>query len=234
MSTPDRPSSWDLAQVLAESTRRRIFNAVRAAGRPVTRDEVASLTGVNRRLVTFHLDRLATSGLLTVDFARPESRRNGPGAGRPAKRYAAVPLQLDLTMPRRSYDLAARVLAAGIVADPADAASGALRVAHDEGRAVGRARASAARASVNQRVETICGALSDVGYEPRTEGRAEIRLGNCPFRSVADLAPDLVCGINREFIDGLVDGANARPAEVALEPQEAPNCCVTVRLTAKR
>jgi len=75
---------WERVELLTEPTRRSIYDAVRSAREPMTRDQVASATGVSRRLAAFHLDQLADAGLLSVDFARPEGRRGGPGAGRPA------------------------------------------------------------------------------------------------------------------------------------------------------
>ena len=40
---------------LDEPTRRRLYLFVRAAGGPVTRDEAAAHTGINRKLAAFHL-----------------------------------------------------------------------------------------------------------------------------------------------------------------------------------
>ena len=230
MSTTDPPpSGWELVRVLGESTRRRVFDVVRAAGEPLTRDEVADRSQLNRRLAAFHLDRLAASGLVTVDYARPPNRPGGPGAGRPAKRYRATAIQLDLTLPQRRYDLAARVLALGIASDPDDAAAGALRAARHEGEAHGSRHADADRVSVPDRLDHLCDGLSAVGYEPCADNTS-VRLGNCPFRSAADVAPDLVCAMNREFIAGFVDGSRAHPADVVLEPRPAPNCCVTITI----
>src|SRR4051812_34006996 len=78
---------WELAHLLSEPHRREVYRVVRQARRPLTRDEVSHATGINRRLTTFHLDRLATAGFLDTDYARPEGRRGGPGSGRPAKHY---------------------------------------------------------------------------------------------------------------------------------------------------
>lgn len=226
VSTPGQDANWELAHVLGESTRRRVFEAVRAAGVPVSRDEVAARTQINRRLAAFHLDRLATSGLVEVDYARPEGRTPGPGAGRPAKRYSATPVQLNLSLPQRSYDLAARVLAAGIATHPDDARTGALEAARREGEKLGRSHLNQSN-SVPARISRLRDGLSTVGYEPRVDSTC-VRLGNCPFRSAADVAGDLVCTMNREFVAGFVDGSQARPADVVLEPQVPPNCCVTI------
>src|SRR4051794_18759574 len=108
-----KPGGWTAVHLLAEPTRRRVFDVVRAADEPLTRDAAASAAGVSRGLAAFHLDALADAGLLTVDFARPPGR-TGPGAGRPAKRYAAADVDIELTVPPRRYDLAARIFARAI------------------------------------------------------------------------------------------------------------------------
>ena len=127
MSTPSAPlADWELAHLLAEPTRREIYACVRAATTPLTREDVARTSGVNLRLATFHLDRLADAGLLVVDYARPDGR-TGPGAGRPAKRSRPADIQLDLSLPPRHYEFAARLLAQAIQADPRDAATSSLR-----------------------------------------------------------------------------------------------------------
>src|SRR3954471_15269157 len=131
------PSGWDTVHLLSEPTRRRIYATVREAESPLTREAVAATAGVSRRLAAFHLDALATAGLLSVDYARPPGR-TGPGAGRPAKRYAAVDTDVSVSVPARRYDIAARVLARAIVeADGDDAGETAMRVARDEGERIG-------------------------------------------------------------------------------------------------
>lgn len=229
MSTP-ASSSWEVAQVLAEPNRRMVFDAVRQARSPMTRDEVAKATGLNRRLTTFHLDRLAEAGLLDTDYARPPGRLGGPGAGRPSKRYVAATLQLDLSVPPRHYDFAARLLAQAIDAAPADAAAAARSVAHEEGRRAGALRRpSGSRAGARQVRAAALGALVDLGYEPGEETAQRVRLRNCPFHAVADVAPDLVCGMNHQLVCGLLEGLGLDPARAALSP-DPPNCCVTVAI----
>ena len=233
MSTDSpRPDEWDLAGVLSESTRRRVFDLVRAAAAPLTRDEVAARAGINRRLAVFHLDRLVTAGLLVVDFARPAGNRGGPGSGRPSKRYAPADIQLDVSLPPRHYDVVARVLTAGITTRPHDAQTGVLEQAHAVGYETGERRQVPAGATISQRTAAMCDSLSTVGYEPsRAEDEPNtITLTNCPFRKVADLNPSLICGMNESFVNGLLDGTNARPANIIFEPNP-PCCCVTILIS---
>src|SRR3712207_9230358 len=71
---------------LADDTRRALYDYVTSRPDPVSRDEAAAALGLPRHTVSFHLDRLLTEGLLTVDYQRLGGR-TGPGAGRPSKLY---------------------------------------------------------------------------------------------------------------------------------------------------
>jgi predicted ArsR family transcriptional regulator len=218
---------WDRVQLLTEPTRRRIYDAVRAARGPLTRDEVAEATGVSRRLAAFHLDLLADSRLLSVDYARPPGR-SGPGAGRPAKRYRAEDVDVEVSLPPRRYDIAARVLARA-VAEPGDGppAQRAIDVAREEGLRIGELRRSSGRMSVRRALDSAADALTDLGYEPDHDG-ACVRLRNCPFHAVVDVAPGLVCGLNEALIAGMLDGLGADETVGAALDGVPPDCCVTV------
>lgn len=213
---------WEIAHLLSEPTRREVFECVRRARAALSRDDVATRTRINRRLAAFHLDRLSEAGLLLVDYARPEGR-TGPGAGRPAKRYTASATELDLSLPPRHYELAARLLAQAIQSGRGDAVASSMIVARAEGRRVGELRRGAGPAEDEQH---LMDALVALGYEPAVEV-AKVRLRNCPFRSAAEVAPDLVCGMNCELVAGLLEGLELDPERATLEPS-APNCCVTV------
>ena len=70
--------------------------------------------------------------------------------------------------------------------------------------------------------------LSEYGFEPYREGGETISLRNCPFHRLARQAPDLVCGLNREFIDGMLRGLGNDSVEAALLPTPG-ECCVKLR-----
>jgi predicted ArsR family transcriptional regulator len=220
-------SDWDQVQLLTEPTRRRVYDAVRAARQPMTRDEVAAQTGVSRRLAAFHLDLLAEHGLLAVDYARPPGR-GGPGAGRPAKRYAAVGVDVEVSLPPRRYDIAARVLARAVAeSGAAPAADLAVEVARDEGRRIGELHRRGGRLSARRSLDAAAGVLSELGYEPDREGSC-VRLRNCPFHAVVDVAPALVCGLNGAFVAGILDGLGAHEGVSSALDGVPPDCCVTV------
>ena len=54
-----------------------------------------------------------------------------------------------------------------------------------------------------------------------------MRLGNCPFRALAQDHPDLVCGMNLGLVEGVVEGMGAVDLQASLEFRPG-ECCVTV------
>src|SRR5688572_23791265 len=102
--------------VLEDDLRRRIYEFLRRAGRPVTREEVASDAGISWRLAAFHLEKLLERGLLKAHYARPPGR-SGPGAGRSAKYYEPSEIEVEVPLPERRYDLVGRLLIEAIEAE---------------------------------------------------------------------------------------------------------------------
>lgn len=218
---------WALVHLLAEPTRRRVYDAVRAARRPLTRDEVAEAVGITRRLAAFHLDLLADTALLYVDYARPEGR-TGPGAGRPAKRYAAAGGDVSVSVPGRRYDLAGRLLARAVDADPSDARSTAQQLAESEGERIGAIRRPRGRLGARATMKAVGETLSELGYEPRDGEDGRLHLTNCPFDALVDVAPTLVCGMNHALVEGVLRGLQGHGSvKAALDPCP-PDCCVTI------
>ena len=209
---------------LEDPTRRRLYELVAASREPVTRDQAAEALGVDRSLAAYHLDRLVAEGLLAASFARPAGR-GGPGAGRPAKRYARAEEEFAVTVPARDYRLVAELLARAAEADPSGSVSAALR---DAATALGREQA-AARAGAGDDASALAAHLAQQGFEPFDDGGV-VRLGNCPFHQLARDHTELVCGMNLALLSGVVE-ALAPGARPRLDP--APDrCCVAIDLPA--
>src|SRR4051812_19611270 len=101
-------SALDRLALLQEPVRRRVFaHVANSAG--TTRDETAAAVGIDRPLAAFHLERLLDAGLVDADFAAAPSAPSAVGEaamrkrapGRPAKRYHARDLGIDLSLPSR-------------------------------------------------------------------------------------------------------------------------------------
>src|SRR5437763_1859696 len=92
-----------------------------------------------------------------------------------------------------------------------------------------RRHGTSLRSCPNRNRAAAVAALTDLGYELVLEDGPRIRLRNCPFRAVADISPELVCGMNRELVAGLLEGMGLDDASVALGGAPG-DCCVIARL----
>lgn len=219
--------------VLKEPIRRSLYLHVVGAGRPVGRDEAARGVGTQRALAAFHLDKLVAEGLLEVTYSRL-SGRTGPGAGRPAKLYRRSTRQLDVTLPPREYELAARLLMRAMDADDGRPPRERLHEsAYEVGAAIGvQAQATAAAAAGQQSLlHAAMAVLTDHGFEPYVEAGG-IYLRNCPFHSLARDHPDLVCGMNLSLIEGVLAGLGSSGLLARLNPR-AGRCCVALDCEAR-
>ena len=72
------------------------------------------------------------------------------------------------------------------------------------------------------------GFLERSGFEPVRAAPTKVLLRNCPFQPMAAQAPELVCGINKAFLTGFLDGLGAVSATAVLNPG-AGHCCVELR-----
>jgi predicted ArsR family transcriptional regulator len=236
--TDDRPGR-ELAALaaLAEPIRRRLYLHVAAQPSPVSRDDAATAIGVPRSVAAFHLDKLTDAGLLEVDYRRPPGR-GGPGAGRPAKLYRRAAAELTFSVPERHYDLVARLLAAAL-AKPGRGGVGGGGTSHsretlgsiarDYGRTVGEGAGPSKRTGRRARLARLVDTLVGQGYEPTVAG-SEVSLCNCPFRAVADLQPELVCTMNLDLIEGLLEAIGDPSLSARLDPAEG-RCCVTLDIS---
>jgi predicted ArsR family transcriptional regulator len=214
--------------VLADSVRRDLYRFVITQREPVTREQAAAAVGVPHHVAKFNLDRLVDEGLLHADYRRPPGR-GGPGAGRPAKVYSRADVEVAVSVPERRYELAARLLAHAVA--EADRKGSAVAdtlesVAADAGRERGM-EAAAAHATRRAIAPAVAAVLEADGYEPQRD-RHGLTLRNCPFHVLAREETALVCGMNRTYIQGVLDGLSADGYEAVLDPAEG-RCCVRVR-----
>ena len=222
-------SDPDLASLstLDDPVRRRLYEVVARQTEPVGRDEAAAAAGIGRALAVYHLDKLVESGLLTASYQRPAGR-SGPGAGRPAKRYARSDREFVVTVPPREYELAARLLAQVVESDATGRSRAALLdAARRLGSELGRRFRSDAAGRDLDGADDLERALAGHGYEPWRDDAGTIRLRNCPFHQLAEQYRATVCGMNLGLIEGMVAGMEALGTHPALDP--APGyCCVTI------
>ena len=216
---------------LDEPVRRGLYCYIASRRREVGRDEAARALQISRPLAAFHLDKLVGQGLLETSYRRLTGRR-GPGAGRPAKLYRRSAHQLDLTLPRRRYELAGRLLAQALTVGRSPAAVRALRrAARDLGRGLG-ADARRGPRGVGTPLARLLAVLEWCGFEP-VRSNGSLHLANCPFAALANQSRPLVCGMNLALLEGVLQGVQARSMRAVLDPQP-PSCCVVLRSAGRR
>lgn len=219
-------------------TRTAVLDAVRRSQRPVTVQEIAEELHLHTNSVRFHLSRLLQSGQLQEGQADPD----GPGrprmvyspaapAERPAPPAAPVPAPAggDPAVPPegRGYQFLAEMLAGHLAATSPDPQAAGSAVGEAWGRYLADRPVPFSRTTEEESIEQITAILDRAGFSPvRGEGGYRLELRTCPFRTVADHQPDVVCAVHLGLMRGVLDEMNA-PVEVAgLDQFHAPYPCV--------
>lgn len=218
---------------------RTTLRYVRGSHAPVTADDTAVALGVHRSVARARLERLARSGVLVTSFER-RSGRSGPGAGRPAKLYAAAPETQALEFPPRRFPaLVARLLDEV----PRDDREHALRRAgEDFGRELARAAGLRRTSRRDEALERMCAAVRSLGFQAaleRVEGDvAVIATPTCPLRPLVaerSEAAHIDRGMWAGLVEGALSGAHAERVECethsCLDGAEA--CSVVIRLAPR-
>jgi predicted ArsR family transcriptional regulator len=218
---------------LDQPLRRDLYRLLSERDGWLTRDDASEALGIPRSVAAFHLDKLVEADVVEITFERT-SGRTGPGAGRPSKLYRLRSPELSASIPERRYDLAGSLLATAIAeaertgAPIADSLSATARAA---GRVIGEeaAEATGSLAKRDDRRRAVMDVLARHGYEPELRRRGQIALVNCPFHRLAEEHRTLVCGMNLDFLGGLLEGIGQERLDARLAP-EPGYCCV--RITA--
>ena len=218
--------------VLAEDSRRIMYDYIRRRARPVTRDEAAAQAGISRKLAAFHLEKLVEAGLLQAERqTTPSGSRRGPG--RAPKVYRPTDAELSISIPERRLDLLGEVLVDALAAEAVTgtAREAARLAARHRGIELGTAERAGRRLNrtgAERALHLACGVLERIGYEPYRDDEQSVRMRNCPFHPLAARQRDLVCGMNRELIDGLLRGLGNSTVNATLAPRPG-ECCVELR-----
>jgi predicted ArsR family transcriptional regulator len=236
VSDPSEPRDTSLATVavLGEETRRRLYTLVRAAHRPISREEAAAAIGISRKLAAFHLDKLVSAGLLQARYDPPIGGR----VGRAPKTYEPSGTDIAISIPARRHDLLADILleAVNAAASGEDALAAVTRIARLKGAehgASGRERLRPGRLGAERALTVASKILDEVGCEPHRESMTELRLRNCPFYPLSARAPDVVCAVSEAWLTGLLEGLGVTTVEVATDPDPG-TCCTRLIATQHR
>jgi predicted ArsR family transcriptional regulator len=222
-----------ITDAFGDPTRRRIYLFVRAhteggADDGVTAATVAAEVGVHPNVARHHLDKLAAGGYIEV-AARPHAELQRK-AGRPSKRYVAVPTDTTTEVPVHTEDLVLALLGQALARMPqADAEAMAEEVGATYGRSLAagltgedgsagdRPRPdprAAGQRSLRSAMQAVAAALTAHGFAARTtesslaSGRRDVdglRIisDHCPFGNVAIEHP-VLCAVDRGMVRGML------------------------------
>lgn len=209
-----------------------MYAFIRRARRPVSRDEAAAAVGISRKLAAFHLDKLVAAGVLRARYEAVGGIRR---VGRIPKVYEPSGADIQISIPARQHDVLADILLDAVLTEGEheNARESTVRVARDHGRRIGtaeRERARPGRLGTERALTLASEILERHGFEPARETPTCVRLRNCPFHPLTSRAPEMVCGINHAFLDGMIAGLDAHTVEAVLDPR-AGECCVELRRT---
>src|SRR5947209_1037039 len=91
-----------------------MYEFIRTARGPVSREQAGAHVGISRKLAAFHLEKLVSAGLLRSDFEPVGGLRK---VGRTPKVYSPAETQIRISIPERRHDLLASILIDGVLAE---------------------------------------------------------------------------------------------------------------------
>jgi predicted ArsR family transcriptional regulator len=212
------PGSIDPQDPLAHPIRARLFDALVGLRRRATTAELASVVERHPNSVRVQLQQLADAGLVHA-HTTPRPR------GRPRVEWAIAPEASPGGRPPEAHDQLSRWLARamqpGVTLDDVEAT----------GQAIGRELAPAAHGRHVR--DSMCEALSALGFQPRPEAEGQTLrfvLGNCPYRDAVRENQPLICSLHRGITRGLLERLDAQARLenfVARDPYDA-GCLIEV------
>jgi predicted ArsR family transcriptional regulator len=214
----------ELSAVLADDTRYHIYRAIaEQPGADVTVADIAERFHLHPNVARMHLSKLEQAGFLSTDL------RKASGGGRPARLYRLSDKVVTFGFPPRRYELLARLALAALSVDgsveKADQASREAGIS--EGRRVIAERRRPPRTQ-NDIAEVLRRVAEDQGLLPELvwhDDALSITVHNCAFRELSGGDPDLVCGMHRSFLEGVVEVVMASFGPVTYSVAEKSISC---------
>lgn len=208
------------------ATRSAILDTLTAADAPLTVRQIAGQLGLHSNTVRFHLTQLMRADLVC------ETQSDPSGPGRPRMVYSRAPETGG--EPQGGYQLLAEILAGHLAATSPDPAAAATAAGQEWGRHLADRPAPFSRPTAAQATEQITTILDRLGFAPEIQGEGRrVLLNTCPFRTVADHRPDIVCSIHLGLMRGALAEMGAGVQVTELTPAHAPQPCVA-DLTVRR
>ena len=178
--------------LLAQPTRRRLFALLSELGGAAPTDVLAARLALHPNGVRKHLRRLCDAGLVI-------HRRVAGPRGRPRDEWAISPSARPGGERPHAYGALARWLARAIPATPER-----LAAVETTGRDIGR---ELAPTSATPR-HALADLMSALGFQPELDhhgSRLKCTLHNCPYRDSVRENQQIICGLHRGLVRGLLD-----------------------------
>jgi predicted ArsR family transcriptional regulator len=239
------PDRLDVLRALAEPARHQLYRELQGASEPLTTPELARRVALHPNTVRAHLEQLCAVGLVRADTTGDGNR------GRPRHRFSAVSgpaadsgqdLVVPVAPPRPEegpapvatpppHPVADPLTAALVqVAQLAGVEPGAIRRV---GQRSGHERAAGlpSPGSTAEAVDNLVAAEVADGYAPSIEregpGRWRLSFLRCPYRDLAERAPQVVCSLHAGSVQGTCE-ATGRLALESFVPLQPDGPCYAV------
>ena len=190
------PPRLDILKALGDNTRYAIYLELARTPLSLTTSEIADILELHVNTVRPHLERMREVGLLRVDT---ETRGQ---VGRPQHRYSLAADAPSLGLEPSPFPMLTGVLLQAAVDGGLDWDDLA-----DAAREQGRADAHRWPAGTPA-LDALIVEQAKLGFDPEAvedDAGATIAFSHCPFRSLAEAHPELVCGVHCGLVQGLVD-----------------------------
>lgn len=208
--------------------RAAVLQLLRESPVPLGAAEVSERAGIHLNTARFHLDALVADGRAIRDTLP----RTTPGRPKVVYTAATGPGAVSET---RSFRLLADILADVVSSSVADPVAVATKAGQAWGRYLTESPAPTERIDADEAQHRIVANLDRMGFVPDADesGRErQLRLHHCPFREVAQHAPNVVCAVHLGLMQGTLAELGAPLAAENLTPFVKPHLCVaTLRLT---
>ena len=217
------PEPAHLHRALADESRRRVVEELRAARRGLDAQALALRLGLHPNTVRWHLGVLRDAGLVEVRRAE----RTTPG--RPRSLYSLRP---GASKPESDELRLLAAILTSLIASEENVSAKAERAGVTWGRYLAPRRAPLARPSDEQATNDVVAMLDDQGFAPEVDEDG-IALRRCPYYDLAEQHPQVVCAVHRGLIAGALEELGSG-LDVELEPfVRADLCRVQLRPRAR-
>ena len=207
-------------RALADPTRARLLDDLRAGEAPQSVDMLAGRLGLHPNTVRAHLAVLEEAELVVSASAR------GGRPGRPRRLFSAVPEEAE-----EEHALLASALASSLEPLP-DGVEIAMAAGRSWGSVLVERLEPGRTPEEGICVDRVAALLRRRGFAPE-RGESELVMHRCPFRELAARYPRVVCSFHAGLIDGALAEIDAPVALDVLEPWTSPTTCVA-RLVPRR